>query len=104
MAQSKKNRLLERAKETAPKPNPKRLKTDDEEKKGYRVVPLSFYTPEADWIDHTTQVLKRAGFPKANRSMVAQMAVILLQESLDGKSPDEVFDFFIKRQRKAEAA
>lgn len=103
MAPSKKDRLVARAKETAPRPNPDRLSDVRGQKKGYRVVPASLYTPEANWIDQIAEVLKRAGNPKANRSMVIREAIYRLQEELNDKSPDEVLQYFIERHRKAEA-
>jgi len=103
MAQSKKDRLIERARATAPRPNPERLQSNGHEKKGYRVVPASLYTPEANWIDEITETLKSAGNPKANRSMVIREAIYALQETLKEKSSDEVLQYFIERHRKAEA-
>ena len=102
MAASKKDRLIARAKETAPRPNPTRLSDAKGQKKGYRVVPASLYTPEANWIDQIAEVLKRAGNPKASRSMVIREAIYRLQEELSGKNPDEVLQYFIGRHRKAE--
>jgi hypothetical protein len=98
---SKKDRLLERAHATAPRPNPERLKDKETDKRGYRVVPASLYTPEADWVDETTEVLRSAGNPKANRSMVIREAIYSLQERLKEKTPDEVLQYFIERHRKA---
>jgi hypothetical protein len=66
----KKSRLLERATATVRQPRPDRLLETSDKKKGYRVVAVSLYTPEAEWIDYITQVLQRAGNPKANRSLV----------------------------------
>lgn len=103
MATSKKERLVERARATAPKPNPSRLSDSKAEKKGYRVVPASLYTPEANWLDQIADALKRAGNPKANRSMVIREAIYRLQEELTDKSPEEVLQYFIDRHRKAEA-
>src|SRR2546423_15408410 len=103
MAKSKKDRLIARARETAPRPKPGRLTDGKGQKKGYRVVPASLYTPEANWIDQIAEVLKRAGNPKANRSMVIREAIYRLQEELINKSPDEVLQYFIERHRKAEA-
>jgi hypothetical protein len=100
---SKKDRLIARARATAPRPNPNRLSDDQNQKKGYRVVPASLYTPEANWLDQIADVLKRAGNPKANRSMVIREAIYRLQEELSDKSPDEVLQYFIDRHRKAEA-
>jgi hypothetical protein len=100
---SKKSQLIERARATAPQPNPRRLLDDQSQKKGYRVVPASLYTPEANWIDHITALLKRAGNPKANRSMVIREAIYRLQKDLDDKSPEEILHYFIERHRQDEA-
>ena len=65
------------------------------------MVAVSLYTPEAEWIDHITQVLQRAGKnPKANRSLVIREAIPQLQEHLAGKSPEEALHYFIERQVK----
>jgi hypothetical protein len=103
MTSSKKDRLIARARATTPRPNPSRLSEDKNQKRGYRVVPASLYTPEANWIDQIADVLKSAGNPKANRSMVIREAIYRLQEELNDKSPDEVLQYFIERHRKAEA-
>jgi hypothetical protein len=99
MATSKKSKLLEKAKLTTPSPNPARLSGTKHEKIGYRIVPISLYTPEANWIDDITDALKQSGSPKANRSMVVREAIHLLQESLDGRSSDEILQFFINRHK-----
>jgi len=94
----KKSRLLERATATVRQPRPDRLLETGDKKKGYRVVAISLYTPEAEWIDHLTQVLQRAGNSKANRSLVIREAISQLQENLAGKSPEETLYYFIERQ------
>jgi hypothetical protein len=94
----KKSRLLERATATVRQPRPDRLLETSDKKKGYRVVAVSLYTPEAEWIDHLTQVLQRVGNSKANRSLVIREAISQLQENLAGKSPEETLHYFIERQ------
>jgi hypothetical protein len=95
----KKRRLMEQAEATARAPEPGRLlEVDTKRSKGYRVVAVSLYTPEAEWIDYITQLLQRAGNPKANRSLVVREAIARLQEDLENKSPDEALSYFIKRQ------
>ncbi len=96
----KKRRLAERATATVRVPQPDRLRETDTTKTGYRVVAVSLYTPEADWVDHLTRVLQRAGNPKANRSLVIREAIFRLQEELADKSPDEALSSFIERQAK----
>jgi len=94
----KKSRLLERVTATVRQPRSDRLLETGDQKKGYRVVAISLYTPEAEWIDYLTHVLQRAGNPKANRSLVIREAIAQLQENLAGKSPDETLHYFIERQ------
>jgi hypothetical protein len=94
----KKSRLMERATATARQPRPERLRETDSRQKGYRVVAVSLYTPEAEWIDYITQVLQRAGNPKANRSLVVREAISRLQEELHDKSPEDALHYFIERQ------
>lgn len=97
---TKKTRLIARAAATARTPRPARLLEPDYRKKGYRVVAVSLYTPEAEWVDHTTQVLRRAGNPKANRSLVIREGILRLQEELADKSPDEILRDFTEREAK----
>jgi hypothetical protein len=99
----KSKRLVAAARSTARKPEPERL-TEGEQKKGYRVVPVSLYTPEAEWLDQTSQVLKRAGNPKANRSQVVREAIHRLQEELREKSPDEILRYFVEQHAKRSRA
>ena len=56
-------------------PPPACLREAERRKPGYRVVTVSLYTPEAEWVDHMTQMLQRAGNPKANRSLVIREAI-----------------------------
>jgi len=93
----KKSRLMARAAATVRQPHPDRLRDTDRQKPGYRVVAVSLYTPEAEWIDHLTQMLQRAGNPKANRSLVIREAIARLQDDLQDKSPQEALQSFIER-------
>ena len=68
--------------------------------KGYRVVAVSLYTPEADWIDEIALILQRSGNPKANRSLVVGEGILRLREDLREKDPNEVLRDFIDRQAK----
>lgn len=101
---NKKQRLVERAAATTRQPRPNRLLDEGLQKRGYRVVAVSLYTPEAEWIDHTFKALQRAGNPKANRSLVVREAILRLQEELRDKSPEEVMRYFIEHQSKRAAA
>lgn len=100
MATNKKARLLESAIKKAPKQTPERLTEAKNDKQGYRVVPLSFYTDEADFLEETSRKLKDAGFLKANRSMVAQVAVNRLMKELEGKSAEEILLYVVQQKKK----
>lgn len=101
---NKKHRLVERAAATTRQPRPTRLLEEGPQKKGYRVVAISLYTPEAEWVDHTCKALQRAGSPKANRSLVIREAILRLQEALKDKSPAEVLRSFTEHQARRVAA
>jgi hypothetical protein len=88
---------MARAAATVRQPHPDRLREVDRRKPGYRVITVSLYTPEAEWVDHLTQMLQRAGNPKANRSLVIREAIARLQEDLQDKSPQEALQDFIAR-------
>jgi hypothetical protein len=63
----------------------------------YRVVAVSLYEREADEADRLTEVLKRAGWPKANRSLIVREALLLLEQELAGKDDEAVFRYFVER-------
>lgn len=65
--------------------------------KSYKVVALSMYVSDAAEADRLTEVLRRGGWPKANRSLVVREALLELQEELTGKSDEEIFQFFLGR-------
>jgi hypothetical protein len=97
MPKPKKHEMLGRMKErTANRPS---LLADDvaSTKKGYRMMGVSLYTPEAEWVDHLVRVLKHAGIRRANRSLVIQQLLLLGQEHLNGKDEAEVTRFFRER-------
>jgi hypothetical protein len=94
---TKKDRLIERAEATRRFPEPKRLADSTSRKRGYRIVAVSLYTPESEWIDHITRVLQNAGIAKANRSLVVREAILELQEELKEKDPQEVSRHFMER-------
>lgn len=93
----KKSRLMARAAATVRQPDPDRLRQAERHQAGYRVVTISLYTPEAEWVDHMTQMLQRAGNPKANRSLVIREAIARLQADLQDKTPQEALQDFIAR-------
>ena len=96
----KRSKLVARSRETARFPSPVRFEADRMKPKGYRIVAVSLYTPEADWIDNAAKVLQSAGNPKANRSLVVREAILRLQEDLATKDPSSVLKDFSQRQAK----
>jgi len=96
---NKAKRLIEKVLATARVPQPARL-IETDKKRGYRVVAISLYTPEIDWVNNITRTLIAAGSIKANRSLVVQEAIHRLQEDLTGKNPNEVIKYFIARAAK----
>jgi hypothetical protein len=98
MATTKKHRLVARATETRRTPQPGRLKEAASQKRGYKIVAVSLYTPESEWVDSVTQTLRRAGVSKANRSFVIQEAIRELEEELREKEPREIAHHFLDRQ------
>ena len=65
--------------------------------KSYKVVAISMYVSDAAEADRLTEILRRAGWPKANRSLVLREALLELQEDLAGKSDEQIFQFFLDR-------
>ena len=96
---NKAKRLIEKVLATTRAPRPARL-IETNQKRGYRVVAISLYTPEIDWVNNITRMLIAAGSIKANRSLVVQEAIHRLQEDLAGKDPNEVIKYFIARAAK----
>ncbi len=64
----------------------------------YRVVAVSLYEHEANEADRLTEVLKRAGWPKANRSLIVREALLRLEQDVAGKDDEGVFRDFVERQ------
>ena len=101
----KKRSLLAQARQAVRSPEPARLRDAPPAKPGYRVVAISLYTPEADWIDQLTRALQLAGNAKANRSLVVREAILRLQEELATKGPGEILmDFATRQARRAQVA
>ena len=95
---AKKFDLIAKAQQSVRAPKPERLQEPRSTKPGYRVVAVSLYTPEADWIDHVTRMLQLAGNAKANRSLVVREAILRLQELLKEKEPVEILEDFTTHQ------
>src|SRR5688500_7996779 len=71
--------------------------------KSYRVVAISLYDDEAIAADRLTDLLRRGGWPKANRSLIMREAWIRLEEGLAGMSTHEAFHYLAARQAKRAA-
>jgi hypothetical protein len=88
-------RLAQRAQETARAPRPARLAAP--KKPGYRPISISLYTDQLHWTDAVAQQLAAAGYPKANRSLVIQEAILQLQARMRALGLDraeDVAEFF----------
>jgi len=68
--------------------------------KRYRIVAISLYSKEVAEADRVTEILRRAGWPKANRSLVVREALARLFEDLLEKGPEEVVHYFMNRLAK----
>ena len=93
---SKKAQLLATAKTRAPQAKPERLTEAKTQKQGFRIVPMSLYTDEADFVDTIAKAMKEAGNRRANRSMVMQGAIRKLMQELKGKSEEEITLYFMR--------
>jgi hypothetical protein len=63
----------------------------------YRLVTVNLNDHEAAEADRLTDVLKRAGWPKANRSLIMREALLLLEQDIAGKDDEGVFRYFVER-------
>ena len=66
--------------------------------KSYRVVSVSLYADQAEFVDKTVETLLKAGFAKANRSLVIQTALQHLLEDVRSKSPIETVTYVLEHQ------
>jgi hypothetical protein len=63
----------------------------------HRGLSVSFDPTEAEWVRDLVATLNAQGYTKARRSKVVRVALLVLQEALAGKTPEEIFRFFIHR-------
>jgi hypothetical protein len=63
----------------------------------YRIIAVSFYEEEVTEAERITAILRRGGWPKANRSLVIREALLRLEDELSKQSAEEVFRFFVDR-------
>ena len=69
-------------------------------KRGYKILGISVYTDELETVERLTRKLRDAGYPKVNRSFLFQAAIRRLEEELDGKSREEILQYFADREAK----
>jgi|GEM_PF-2557765 hypothetical protein len=68
-------------------------------KRRYVIRAISLYQDQAESLDAIKATLQRQGYHKASRSFVVQYAIMQLAETLEGRSPKEVEEWFRKRDR-----
>jgi hypothetical protein len=66
--------------------------------KPYRVVAANLDSESIVEADRIASILKDEGWPRATRSLVVREALERLREDLSGKTPGEVFRYFIDRR------
>jgi hypothetical protein len=64
-----------------------------------RIVASNLHLTGIAEADRVANVLKGAGWPRATRSLVIREALYRLQDDLLGKTPEEVFQYFLARRR-----
>lgn len=69
----------------------------DRQRKRYRVVAITLHDAEVHEADRCADILQRAGWPRANRSLVVREALLRLQEDLAGSDDERVFRYFVER-------
>jgi hypothetical protein len=63
-----------------------------------RVVASNLHLTGIEEADRIADILKSAGWPRATRSLVIREALHRLHEDLLGKTPEEVFHYFLGRR------
>ena len=87
---------------SAGRPAPARLAPRRAGKRGYRVVAVSLYTAQADFLDWVKEQLDDAGHVKMNRSFVAQGAITALAQHFQDEgitTPEAISEFFRRIRR-----
>ena len=62
----------------------------------HKVVAVSLFPAERDWLEATVQDLRRAGVTKPNLSEIVRVAIGDLRGQLTGKKPEEIRDYIAK--------
>lgn len=97
-ASKKTEHLKQRALAGVRAPRPASLLEPLPARPGYRVVAVSLYTPELEWVDRATALLRSAGHTKASRSLVVREAILRLQEGTAKLNPQQLLRNFLERQ------
>ena len=63
-----------------------------------RVVASNLHLTGIEEADRIADILKSAGWPRATRSLVIREALHRLHEDVLGKTPEEVFQYFLTRR------
>jgi hypothetical protein len=58
---------------------------------------ISFDPAEAQWVDEIVEALKQQGYPKAKRSEVVRVALLVLRDALAGQTREDMLRLFIQR-------
>lgn len=61
----------------------------------YKTIAVGLYEDQALLIDRTATELQKAGYPKANRSFLFQTLVRRLTREIEGKTSDEILQYFL---------
>jgi hypothetical protein len=69
----------------------------------YRILAVSLPAKEAAEADRLAEILKRAGWPRASRSLVVREALLRLSEDVAGKESEDIFRYFLDRYAKRAA-
>ena len=69
----------------------------------FKVIAVNLHEIDVADADHVANALRDAGWPRATRSLVVREAIARLREDLSGKTPDEIFHYFIGRRARRAA-
>ena len=59
---------------------------------------VSLHDVEGHIADRFADILRAAGWPRANRSLVIREALLRLHDDVADKTPEEIFRYFVDRQ------
>jgi hypothetical protein len=64
-----------------------------------RIVSISFHPTEIDWTDVLVSRLKAVGYRHVSRSEVVNVALAVLRDHLDARTPYEVLRVFLEHAK-----